>query len=122
MSPKTSDYLEDEELQRPHEALDSLGIDCPKNNEETLQALMKFSDIEVRVSNLIIKWDVHNSLSMITKLKVNHSSLDTWIDELQRRICPSWLRKVITGPLKFERMVSSFGEGVGAEDRPICWY
>ena len=122
MSSKASDYLEDEEVQRLHEAFDSLGIDYPKNDEEELQALMKFSDIEVKVSNLMIKWDVHNSLSTITKLKVDHSNLDTWVDELQRRIRPSWLRKVISGPLKFERMVSSFGEEVGAEDRPKYWY
>ena len=89
MSSKTGDYLEDEEVQRLHEALDSLGIDYPKNDEEEIQTLMKFSDIEVRVSNLIIKWDVHNSLSSLTKLKVDHSNLDTWIDELRRRIRPS---------------------------------
>lgn len=89
MSSKTSNYLEDDEARRLYEALDSLGNDYPKNNEGELQALMRFSDIEGGVSNLIIKWDVHNSLSSLTKLKVDHSNLDTWVDELRRRIRPS---------------------------------
>ena len=121
-SSKASDNAEDEEVQRLHEALDSLGLKRPKGDDEIYRTHLRFSDIEAKVSDLITKWDVFNSLSRITKLKADHSNLNAWIEDLQTRIFPLWLRRVVTGPSKFGTLVPSFGEDVRQEDRPIYWY
>ena len=116
------DHIEDSEVQRLFEALDSLGLDHPEGGEEIYKTHLRFSDIEAQVSGLIIKWDVYNSLSRNRKLKVNHLNLDAWIEELQMRIFPLWLRKAVTGPPKFGGLVPSFGEVVKPEDRAIYWH
>ena len=104
------------------EALDFLGIDRPKDSEETYKTHLRIADIEAQVAGLIIKWDVYNSLSRIIRLKVDHSNLDEWIENLRVRLFPLWLRRVVTGPSKFGTLVPSFGEDVKPEDRPIYWY
>ena len=122
MSQDSTSPLEDEEIQRLFEALDSLGLDRPKDSEETYKTHLRFADIEAQVAGLIIKWDVYNSLSRMIKLKVDHSNLDEWIENLRVRLFPLWLRRVVTGPSKFGTLVPSFGEDVKPEDRPIYWY
>ena len=74
MSQDSTSPLEDEEIQRLFEALDSLGLDRPKDSEETYKTHLRFADIEAQVAGLIIKWDVYNSLSRMIKLKVDHSN------------------------------------------------
>ena len=122
MSYHSTFPLEDEEIQRLFEALESLGLDHPKDCEETYKTHLRFADIEAQVASLIIKWDVYNSLSRMIKLKVDLSNLDEWMENLRVRLFPLWLRRVVTGPSKFGAYVPSFAEVVKPEDRPIYWY
>ena len=118
MSHHSIDNVEDSEVQRLFEALDSLGLDHPESSEEIYKTHLRFSDIEAQVSGLIIKWDVYNSLSRITKLKVNHSNLDAWIEELQMRVFPLWLRRVVTGPPKFGGLCPHLGKLLNQKTDP----
>ena len=63
------------------------------------------------------KWEVAKQLTKVSKLNVDHSNLDEWVNDLYTRISPKWLRKVIVGPEKAGSLVPSFGEKVDAKDK-----
>lgn len=122
MSLQNSQYFEGADAQELLKALSALKIDHPKDEEELCETYIRFTDIEANVANLITKWDVAKQLTKVSKLKVDHSNLDEWVNDLYTRISPKWLRKVIVGPEKAGSLVPSFGEKVDAKDRPIYWY